>query len=444
LKDFPLGKQIIYATGMMGWSIMINLIGVMLVYFYLPPDNSGLHNLVSQRTFLGVFNIMAVILASGRLVDALYDPFIARMSDKSQNKKGRRIPFMLFSIVPSVVFCILIFYPPVNGVSHSNALWLILPLTLFFTATTTYAIPYTAMLPEIAKTTAEKVRLSSFQQVGFVFGIIISSLVNNIADEMRTLFHLTERITCVQYAVVFLALLGGVAMLLPVLFIDEKKYCHSTPSSTPILKALKESFGNQNFFFFIVACLSYFMAINLILNGLLYFVTVLAGIPESEGPKLMGFMVILSLCFYPAVNYLVKRIGEKKLMLLSFFLLSFVFIGISSIGKIPIEPKLQLFVLLGVAAFPLASLGILPNAILADIIDEDVAKTGDNKEGIYVAVNFFSAKLGQTVGITLFAVLTIYGKDPGHDMGLRFTGIAGAILCAIAGIIFLGFRNKKS
>ena len=148
----------------MGWSIMINLIGVLLVYFYLPPNGSGLHNLVSQRTFLGIFNIMAIILAAGRLVDAFYDPFIARMSDKSKNKRGRRIPFMFFSIIPSVVFCILVFFPPVKGISHLNALWLILPLTLFFTATTTYAIPYTAMLPEIAKTTAEKANRCSKAQ----------------------------------------------------------------------------------------------------------------------------------------------------------------------------------------------------------------------------------------------------------------------------------------
>jgi len=427
---------------MMGWSIMLNLIGVMLIYFYLPPNGEGLHNLVSQRTFLGIFNIMAIILAAGRLIDTFYDPFIARMSDRSTNKRGRRIPFMLFSIVPSVIFCILIFFPPTKDISRSNALWLVLPLTLFFAATTTYAIPYTAMLPEIAKTMEEKVRLSSFQQVGFVFGMIIASLTNNIADAMGNIFHLQDRMAAVQHSVILLAIIGGISMLMPVLFIDEKKYCHSVPSSTPILKALKESFSNRNFFFFIVACLSYFMSISLILNGLLYFVTVLAGIPQSQGPKLIGFMVILSLFFYPLVNYLVKRIGEKKLMLLSFFLLSFVFLGISSIGKLSIEPKLQLYLMLGMASFPLASLGILPNAILAGIIDDDVAKTGDNKEGMYVAVNFFSAKLGQTFGIALFAILTIYGKDPGHDMGLRMTGISGAILCALAGIIFFGFRNR--
>jgi len=427
---------------MMGWSIMINVIGVMLIYFYLPPNGQGLHNLISQRIFLGIFNVLAIILASGRLLDAVYDPFIAKMSDKSKSKWGRRIPFMFVSIVPSVIFCILIFFPPSKEVSSLNALWLILPLTLFFTSTTTYAIPYTAMLPEIAKTSAEKVRLSSFQQVGFVLGMIVASMCNNIADSMCSIFHVQERMVCIQYSVIFLAVVGGIFMLMPVLFIDEKKYSKSIPSSTPLFEALRESFSNRNFFFFIVACLSYFMALNIILNGLLYFVTVLAGIPEESGPKLVGFMVVLSVLFYPLINYLVKRLGEKKIMVFSFFLLSAMFFGISALGKLPIDSRLQLYIMLGLTAFPLASLGILPNAILADIIAQDVATTGDNKEGVYVAVNFFSIKLGQTFGIALFAILTVYGKDPGHDTGLRLTGISGGILCAAAAIIFLGFKQK--
>ncbi|HXB11736.1 MAG TPA: MFS transporter [Bacteroidia bacterium] len=442
MKNFPLSKQIIYALGMMGWSMMINLIGVMLVYFYLPPNGAGLNVLVSQATFLGVFNIMAVILGSGRLFDAFYDPFIARMSDKSKSKRGRRIPFMLYSTLPSVIFCILVFFPPAMIATRSNAIWLVLTLTLFFVSTTTYAIPYNAMMPEIAKTSEDKVRLSSFQQVGFVFGIIISSQCNNIGDVMGNIFHLTGRVACLQYSVVFLAIIGGIAMLIPALLIDEKKYCHSGPSSTPIFKALKESFTNRNFIYFIIAYLTFFMALNLITNGLLYFVKVLAGIPESQGGRLIGFMVLLSLLFYPLVNYTVKKIGEKRLVLISFFILSFAFIGIAFIGRLPIDPKLQLYVLLGLVAFPLASLGILPNAILAGIIDEDVKRTGDNREGMYFAVNFFSAKLGQTLGLALFAMLTIYGKDPGHDMGLRMTGVSGCVLCAFAGLIFFGFKQQ--
>jgi len=58
-------------------------------------------------------------------------------------------------------------------------------------------------------------------------------------------------------------------------------------------------------------------------------------------------------------------------------------------------------------------------------------------------VKFLFVKLGQTLGIALFAFLTIYGKDPGHDLGLRLNGICGFVLCLFALLFFTRFREKR-
>ena len=131
-QKLPFGKQLAYATGMIGWSIMTNLIIVMLPYFYLPPSNAGLTTLLPQLLLLGVLNILPLIAASGRLVDAFFDPFIASLSDKSAIPAGRRIPFMKWAILPSVVFCALVFCPLVRAESMVNAFWLAFMLMLFF------------------------------------------------------------------------------------------------------------------------------------------------------------------------------------------------------------------------------------------------------------------------------------------------------------------------
>lgn len=443
MNNFPLSRQILYATGMMGWSIMVNLIGVMLVYFYIPPDNSGLHTLISQRTFLGVFTLMSIITAGGRLTDAFYDPFIGKMSDSSKSKRGRRIPFMMYSIIPAAVFCALVFFPPDKTASNMNAAWLACFLTLFFMAATTYIIPYNSLLPELAASDEDKIRLSTFQQVGFVLGIIISSLTNNIADFFAASFHLIDRTEAIQFAAITLGVIGGVSMLIPVLTIDEKKYCKALPSSTPLFKALKQSLSDPNFIYFIVAVFSFNMALSLITNGMLYFVTVLCHIEASQGSKFMGFLVLMSLLFFPLIPTLTKRVGEKKLLIFSFILLGCVFAGISLLGKLPATPVAQLYILLGIAAFSVASLGIIPTALLARIASENASTTGDNREGTYFAVNFFSVKVGQTLGLALFAMLTIYGKDPGHDFGLRLSGFLGCILCMLAALAFIRFKDGR-
>jgi len=145
--------------------------------------------------------------------------------------------------------------------------------------------------------------------------------------------------------------------------------------------------------------------------------------------------------FYPLVNYFSKKVGKKPIVLFSFALLSLIFVAIFFLGKFPFSPIVQAYMLVLSASIPLASLGILPNAILADIAQHEAHETGENREGMFFAVKYLFVKLGQTLGIALFAFLTVYGKDPGHDFGLRLNGICGCVLCVMAFVVFSRFRE---
>lgn len=56
VESLPLSKQLAYATGQLGWSILVNIVGINLVFFYLPPGTSGLPTLITTATFLVVLN----------------------------------------------------------------------------------------------------------------------------------------------------------------------------------------------------------------------------------------------------------------------------------------------------------------------------------------------------------------------------------------------------
>ena len=443
IRELPLRKEIAYAAGMMGWSIMTNIIIVMLPYFYLPPNNSGLTPLVPQLLVFGAFNILSLIAASGRLFDAFYDPFIASVSDGSKNPDGRRIPMMRYAIIPAVIFCGLIFHPLVKAESTANAWWLTLMLVGFFMSVTTYIIPYNALLAELAHTADQKVKLSTFQQVGFVMGMVLSAMTNNFADLIQHVFLVQERMEALQYTIYGLSIFSGIVMLLPVIFINEKEYTEGKPTHIALLPAIKNTFRNANFKYYLISDFSYYTALSIISSGLLYFVTVLLKLPESAGGMFMGIMVVLSLFFYPFINYGAKRFGRKPLVLFAFGILSLIFVTIYFLGKMPFSPTMQMYILVICASFPLAALGILPNAILADIAQKDTSETGENHEGMFFAVKYLFVKLGQTLGIAIFAMLTIYGKDPGNDFGLRLNGMVGFVLCLFALLFFSRFKEDK-
>jgi len=441
-SSLPPGKQLCYAFGMMGWSMMINLISVILVYLYAPPSNSGLPLLLTQGAIFGLFNLISIITVSGRLADAAWDPFVAQWSDKSTNRKGRRIPFMKVAILPSFIFCCLVFYPLHQHPGTANALWLTFMLIGFYVSSTTYIIPYNALLPEVSPTSKDKVRLSTWQSLGYVFGIGFASNAFNVADLLQQQFALT-RLASLQYTVIIIAALAAVCMAVPAWLINEKKYSVSSPSTVSLRLALRQTLTNKNFLLFIVADFSYFIGVTIITSGLLYFVTVLLGLPESIGNKLMITMILVSFIFYPVVNHLAARIGKKPIVIVSLLILALVFAGIYFLGKPDIGARAQIYSLIMVAAIPVASLNILPVAILAEIIEKDSRQTGSNKEAIYFAVRYFFVKIAQTVGIAVFAMLLIYGKDVGHDLGIRLNGILGFVLCTLAAIIFTAFREEN-
>jgi len=442
-QKLPFSKQLAYACGMMGWSIMINLINVILLYLYLPPDSSGLPRLITQVVIFGIFNVIAIITAGGRLVDAIYDPLIAQLSDRSKNPKGRRIPLMKLAIIPSLIFSFLVFYPLKQEEATVNIVWLVFTLIGFYVSSTTYIIPYNALLPELAPSSEDKVRLATWQSVGYVFGIGIASNAFNLTELFQNSFDISARITALQLTIFVLGLLSALLMAVTVFAIDEKKYCVGQPSAIPLKTALRQTLTNKNFLLFVVADFSYFISITIITSGLMYFVTVLLGLHESIGNKLMITMVLVSFIFYPIVNYLAKKIGKKIIVLISLGLLSLIFLGIYFLGKFPASAEIQIYTLIALAAIPLASLNILPNAILAEIIEKDTQETKENKEAIYFAVRYFFVKIAQTFGIALFAMLLINGKDVGNDLGIRLNGILGFGLCFLAAIIFTRFKETK-
>lgn len=434
--------KLIYALGMLGWSILINIIGVVLVYFYMPPSNSGLPAIISNVAIFGAINAMALITSGSRLADALFDPLIASYSDKSKHPKGRRIPIMRFSILPSLVFCVLLFYPLNLYESQLNIIWLGICLIGFYISTTSFIIPYNALLPELTNNSEEQINLATWQSFGYVIGIAISSNIFNLSHIFELHLSSFSKTQCIQLAIFIIASLGALCLYLCSFGIDEKKYCQSKPSTVKLKVALLQTLKNKNFILFLVADFAYFISITIITSGLLYFVTVLLQLEETIGNKLMITLVLISFIFYPITNSMGKTLGKKILVIFSLLLLAIVFLGIYFLGKLPFSNELQIFGLIGVAAIPMASLNILPNAILAEIIKTDSSINGNNNEAVYFAVRYFFVKIAQTLGIGIFSMLLIYGNDASNDFGIRLNGIVGFFLCLTAAIIFTRFKEK--
>lgn len=434
-ESLPLSKQIAYAIGQLGWSTLVNIVAVALVYFYLPPDTSDLPQLITGATFFAVLNAITLIAASGRMLDAVTDPWIAGMSDRSRNPRGRRIPFMMKGGLPTALFLVLMFVPPVSEQSAWNIAWLVVVQALFYIFLTVYVTPFFALLPEMGHTPTERLNLSTWISVTFALGIILAGLTPAIAGGLEGALDLSP-LRAFQVAVGSLGVIALVCMYVPVVALDERRYSSGTPSSVPLLPAVRATFANSEFRKFVVSDFAYFTGLTIVQTGLLFYVTVLLEEEEELVATLLAVMVVTSFLFYPLVNLLAKKMGKKPLMVGAFVWMALVFLGVPTLGSLDFSPIAQAYLLILLLAIPIAFLGVLPNAVLADIAEHDAGRTGQQREGMFFAARTLMQKFGQTTGVVSFAILTTFGRDVGDDLGVRLSGILGFTLCLGAAIVF--------
>ena len=142
-----------------------------LLYFYQPSKESGIPTLITQGVVvLGILTFIGFVKAVGHIIDAVTDPLVANLSDKSRNKKGRRIPFMKYAAIPFGLSALLIFCAPQNTPGLVNNIWVAVFIWAYFVFYTLYMIPHNALLPEMITDTKERVNVYTFNSLFFVTG----------------------------------------------------------------------------------------------------------------------------------------------------------------------------------------------------------------------------------------------------------------------------------
>ncbi|BDA79796.1 melibiose carrier protein [Leptospira kobayashii] len=433
--SLPFGKQISYAVGQLGWSTLINIIGLHQVYFYLPPATKTgedcFPDLIEKMAFWGLSTI-GVVAAVGRLWDAITDPIVANSSDRFQSRFGRRMPYLALGGIPAAIFCWLIFLPPNHFISGLNLVWMTVFMLLFYLFLTIYVTPYFALIPELGHTPNERLNLSTYISVTYALGIIVASTEPMIANVLSAHFSYSsdsaiQSLLSRQYALGILCGFAAICMYFPVFAIKEKTYCESEPSSVPFREAVALTFKNKNFLYFALSDLCYFLALTVLTTGISYYVTVLLQLEREFVTQLLTIMLLVSFAFYPVVNIVARKVGKKRTVLFGFYIFLILFLSIFFIGKdsLPIPPHIQGYLIVAVAAVPIAILGILPNAILADIAELDALKTGSKREGLFYAGRTFMQKLGQTLAVLIFSSVILIGlsRESKKQVSPNVTGI---------------------
>lgn len=445
VEKLPISKQIIFAFGQFGWSLAAFSGANALTFFYMPPENAEqalFPAYIFQGAVFGIATIIGLINAGSRVFDAITDPWIANLSDRSTSKFGKRRLFMGIAAFPFALFSLLIFVPIVPHESVWNTIWLIFTILLYYLSVTAYCTPYNALISELGHTSKERLNISTLISITWALGFALGNQLYVFRTIVADKFELSNTASF-QLVLAFFAIIAFVFMMLPVLFIKEKKYAESHTTDEGVFQSVRAAFKNKNFLSFTLSDFMYWLSLTFIQVGISYFIIVLLKLDESLISFLMLLMFVLSFVFYVPVNLVARKFGKKKLLIFAFALFGFVFVLAALFNKLPFSPELQAYTVIALASIPLAVFGILPNAVIADLAEADGIKTGKYKAGTFFAARTFMMKMGISVANLIFPSFLLLGKSTMNDTGIRLAAISAIIFCIVGLLLLLKYNEKE-
>ena len=419
-------KFISYSFGNFANTIAYQVFGNRINFYYV--DVLGLN--------AGVAGILWSIYG---LWNAVNDPLMGQISDRTRSKFGRRVPYVAFGAIPLGLSFFFLWTPP------SQSPWLLAAyfLMILFIFDTLYSltiIAYNALFPEVAPTPRDRIDLSAVREILATVALLASFILAPIIAEEVGYFTMGA----------IMGALIAVGYLIAMIGVKEKPIDETKEEKLGIGQSLKLVLSNRAFRWFLGANISK-EYIWLLLAAMLPFWRKYAlgiqgkvdvfGISMSGGDAeaiLLGVPILLTIPFVLIWRPIVSKLGFRKTWIIG----SFTFIP----GLLVMTFAKDFYMGLAgtLLAIPgLANSMIMPFPIISEIIDEDAKlEHGFRREGLFFGMNGGIVKLAFSAQGILFALVTwMTGFAEGSPVqtesaiwGIRFligvTPIIAALLVA--------------
>ncbi|EJW95550.1 major facilitator superfamily protein, partial [gut metagenome] len=231
---------------------------------------------------------------------------------------------------------------------------------------TLYMIPHTALIPEMIQDKDQRVNTYTWSSFFFVTGSAVGYATPAFVGLLKTVglsAVASWRTTFAMYTVVGISLL-----LIPAFTIKEREYVSSVIPGISLKESLKHAFQNPHFRVVTLGQLLENTGMAFFQACIMYYVTVLMGLPETSSVLILGISIAGSLLLYPFVNRWAKQKGKRLPIIWGCLIFSVAEVVICFCEWIPGNKMVMACLFALFVSFPFAVLNVLPASMMADII----------------------------------------------------------------------------
>lgn len=163
-KYLTMKERICFTVGAFGRSGIYTLMSMFTLVFF--QNGAGLT--LSQGTS---------IILIGRVFDALNDPVMGMIVDRTRSKWGKMRPYLLFAPVPIAISTILLFTAPFEQGSTAAFVWALITYIIWGVAFTIQDVPFWGLSSVITPLENERTSFISTARLGSTFGGILPAVL---------------------------------------------------------------------------------------------------------------------------------------------------------------------------------------------------------------------------------------------------------------------------
>ncbi len=295
--------------------------------------------------------IMGTIFSASRILNAISDPLIGHLSDRTHSRFGRRRLWMLVSVLPTATLFYMIFVQPAGLGGNGLATWMAVAIIGYYLAINLCFIPHLSLGAELTKDNHQRNRLYGYRHAGYtpgsILGLFSLQLFLNAEQESRESLQTVVGMMAIAAGLVFGALVAIAAVGL------EEKPEYARPIHTPFVTALAHVWRNPHARLVLIVRFienTGFAAITVLTLFVMEYVV--------ERPLLAALVILAymvpSAAFAPILARVARRVGKVRLWMYSMLATGLAFGALFPIlyfgGSLQFPGMLVMVVIAGTAA----------------------------------------------------------------------------------------------
>ena len=383
----------------------------------------------------------ATLFAVVRIFDALNDPIMGTVADRTRSRWGKFRPYLLFGAIPLGIITVFMFTTP-DFSDTGKLAYAYVTYFMLLVMYTVIMVPFNSLIGVMTSDPVERTSLSSFKFVfAYAAGITVQALLIPMVEKLG---HGNEA-RGYQLSMMGLAVICIIALI--VAFISSRERVKPDPAVKSSLKGdLKDLMHNRPWIILFLVSMIFLIYIAVRSASVMYYFEYYLGRKGLAATFMVSGTLAVLLGVLPT-KILSKKFGKRNL-----FIACLVIIIGALVVNFFAGPENLVLIFTTQIIFSLASGPTMPLlwSMLADTADYSEWKSGRRATGLVYSAATFAQKTGVALGASLMlTILGVFGyvanvdQNPDSLMGIRFCMTLLPAAIALVGTFLLFFYNLK-